>query len=162
MPSAARRCRSSPRVVTDLDSSATKASCRESSRTPGKEREPMPSAPVRVPRYHQIAQSLRERILDRRLAAGERLDNQRQLAREFGVTLMTLRQALEVLERDRLIARRHGLGTFVASPSVDYDILQFQRLAADLSAHGEAVGTRFLGSRFAPADRHAAQALGVK
>jgi GntR family transcriptional regulator len=122
----------------------------------------MPSAPVRVPRYHQIAQSLRERILDRRLAAGERLDNQRQLAREFGVTLMTLRQALEVLERDRLIARRHGLGTFVASPSVEYDILQFQRLAADLSAHGEAVGTRFLGSRFAPADRHAAQALGLK
>ena len=45
---------------------------------------------------------------------GERLDNQRSLAREFGVTLMTLRQALELLERDGLITRRHGLGTFVA------------------------------------------------
>ena len=47
---------------------------------------------------------------------------------DFGVTLMTLRQALEVLERDGLITRRHGLGTFVASPSVDYDILHFRRL----------------------------------
>jgi len=114
----------------------------------------------RVPRYHQIAESLRERILAGRPAMGERLTNQRHLAREFGVTLMTLRHALEVLERDGLIVRRHGLGTFVASPSVDYDILQFQRLAGDLSAHGEDVGTRLLGSRFVRADRRVAQALG--
>ena len=37
---------------------------------------------------------------------------------------MTLRQALDLLERDGLIARRHGLGTFVARPAIDYDILQ--------------------------------------
>lgn len=116
----------------------------------------------RVPRYHQIAQSLRERIQEGRLAPGTRLDNQRRLAEEFGVTLMTLRQALEVLERDRLIARRHGLGTFVASPTVDYDILQLRTLAGDLSAQGEDVGTRFLGSRFSPADRRAAPELGVR
>lgn len=116
----------------------------------------------RVPRYHQIAESLRERILGGRLAAGARLDNQRRLAREFGVTLMTLRQALEVLERDGLIVRRHGLGTFIASPSVDYDILQFRSFAGDLSAHGEDVGTRFLRGQFASADRRVAQALGLR
>src|SRR5215475_13480939 len=120
------------------------------------------SMTTRVPRYHQIAQSLRERIAHGQPASGERLDNQRQLAREFGVTLMTLRHALELLERERLIARRHGLGTFVASPSVDYDILQFQRLAADLSAHGEEVDTRVLGTRFARADRPAGEALGLR
>jgi GntR family transcriptional regulator len=80
---------------------------------------------------------------------------------EFGVTLMTLRQALGVLERERLIARQHGLGTFVASPSIDYDILQLQRLAGDLSAQGEVVQTRFLGARFMPADSGAAHALRV-
>ena len=116
----------------------------------------------RVPRYHLIAQSLRERILGRRLAPGERLDTQRRLAREFGVTLMTLRQALEVLERDGLIARRHGLGTFVASPSVDYDILQFRSFAGDLSAHGEDVGTRFLAGRFSRADHRVAQELSLR
>ena len=116
----------------------------------------------RTPRYHQIAETLRQRIREGELGPGERLDNQRRLAREFGVTLMTLRHALELLERERLIARRHGLGTFVASPSVDYDILQFQRLAADLSAHGEDVETRVLGSRFAVADRQAGEALGLR
>jgi GntR family transcriptional regulator len=114
---------------------------------------------ARVPRYHRIAEALRERIGSGQLAAGARLDNQRKLARRFGVTLMTLRQALELLERDHLITRRHGLGTFVAAPSIDYDILQLRRFAGDLSAKGEHVATRLLGTRFATADRRVAVAL---
>ena len=113
----------------------------------------------RIPRYHQIARSLRERIAEGHFAPGERLDNQRSLAREFGVTLMTLRQALELLERDGLIARRHGLGTFVAFPSVDYDILHLRTFAGDLSAKGEHVATRFLRSHFTVADRWVAREL---
>jgi GntR family transcriptional regulator len=115
----------------------------------------------RVPRYHQIAQTLRERIATSGQGPGARLDNQRSLAREFGVTLMTLRQALDLLERDGLIARRHGLGTFVARPAIDYDILHLRALAGDLSALGEDVATRFLRSRFEPADRRVAEALGL-
>ena len=114
---------------------------------------------ARVPRYHRIAESLRERIREGALAPGSRLPNQRQLAREFGVTLMTLRQALDVLEREKRIARRHGLGTFVAAPSIDYDILQLQRLAGDLTAQGEAVVTRFVAARFRPAESRVAEAL---
>ena len=116
----------------------------------------------RVPRYHQIAQSLRERMAGGALVPGARLDNQRRLAQEYGVTLMTLRQALEVLERDGLIARRHGLGTFVAGRSVDYDILALRTFAGDLSARGEDVTTRFLRAQFEPADREVARALGVR
>src|SRR5438093_10493147 len=113
----------------------------------------------RVPRYHRIAEVLRERIRVGELASGARLDNQRQLAKSFGVTLMTLRQALELLEREHLITRRHGLGTFVAAPSVDSDIPQLRRFAGDLSAKGEHVATRLLGTRFAAADRRVAEAL---
>jgi GntR family transcriptional regulator len=113
----------------------------------------------RVPRYHRIADALRERIRVGELPSGGRLDNQRQLAKSFGVTLMTLRQALELLEREHLITRRHGLGTFVAAPSIDYDIMQLRRFAGDLSAKGERVATRLLGTRFAAADRRVAEAL---
>src|SRR5262245_58464169 len=108
---------------------------------------------ARMPRYQEIADALRARIRDGELAPGARLDTQRQLAKRFGVTLMTLRQALEVLEREKLIERRHGLGTFVAAPSVDYDILQLRRFAGDLSAQGEHVTTRLLGSRFVGGER---------
>ena len=116
---------------------------------------------ARVPRYQEIADTLRARIQHGELAAGARLDNQRQLAKSFGVTLMTLRQALEVLEREKLIDRRHGLGTFVAAPSIDYDILQLRRFAGDLSAQGEHVTTRLLGTRFARGEQPVTAALGL-
>lgn len=116
----------------------------------------------RVPRYSRIAESLRERIREGDLPPGTRLDNQRALAKSFGVTLMTLRQALELLERDNLIARRHGLGTFVAAPSIDYDILQLRRFAGDLSAQGEHVSTRLLETRLTVGDRRVTAALGLR
>jgi GntR family transcriptional regulator len=116
---------------------------------------------ARLPRYQEIADDLRSRIQRGEFAPGARLDNQRQLAQRFGVTLMTLRQALEVLEREKLIDRRHGLGTFVAAPSVDYDILQLRRFAGDLSAQGEHVSTRLLGSRFVAGERRVTAGLGL-
>jgi GntR family transcriptional regulator len=115
----------------------------------------------RVPRYHRIAEALRERIRTGALAPGSRLDNQRRLAASFGVTLMTLRQALQTLEREKLITRRHGLGTFVASPAIDYDILQLRRFAGDLVAQGEPVLTRLLGGRIMVPDAAVAGALAV-
>src|SRR5216117_1808166 len=119
----------------------------------------MGGANGRIPRYQGIAEALRTRIREGALRPGARLDNQRRLATSFGVTLMTLRQALELLEREHLISRRHGLGTFVAAPSIDYDILQLRRFAGDLSAKGEHVATRLLTTPFAVADRRVAEAL---
>jgi len=116
---------------------------------------------TRVPRYHRIAESLRERIRVGEWAAGAPLPSQRRLARDFGVTLMTLRQALELLERDHLITRRHGLGTFVAVPTIDYEILKLRRFAGELSAQGESVSTRVLDARPAVTDRRASIALGL-
>jgi GntR family transcriptional regulator len=115
----------------------------------------------RLPRYHRIAEALRGRIRQGEWAPGAPLPNQRRLAREFGVTLMTLRQALELLERDDLITRRHGLGTFVTAPSIDYEITKLRRFATDLSAQGESVSTRLLGVRPATADHHTSAALGL-
>src|SRR5207245_1341663 len=106
-------------------------------------------------------QALRARIREGTLRPGARLETQRRLATSFGVTLMTLRQALELLEREHLISRRHGLGTFVAAPSIDYDILQLRRFAGDLSAKGEHVTTRLLAMRFSTPDRLVADALGL-
>src|SRR5258706_15746396 len=91
---------------------------------------------ARVPRYHRIAEALRERIGSGELAAGGRLHNQRKLAQSFGVTLITLRQAPQLLQPDHLITRRHGPRTLGAAPPIDYDNLQPRRVAADPPAQG--------------------------
>ena len=117
---------------------------------------------ARVPRYQGIADDLRaQHPARRRSRRGAARHPAPAREATFGVTLMTLRQALEVLEREKLIERRHGLGTFVAAPSIDYDILQLRRFAGDLSAQGEHVTTRLLGSRFVGGERRVTAALGL-
>lgn len=64
------------------------------------------------------ASRLRNYILDRELASGSRLPPERQLTEELGLSRATVRKALDVLEREGLIWRHVGKGTFVAEASV--------------------------------------------
>ena len=76
-----------------------------------------------MPIYVQIAESIRRRIRSGKLKVGDRLESERQLASNFGVSLMTARQALQSLEEEGLIERRHGSGTFVRTPRVNWNRL---------------------------------------
>ena len=54
---------------------------------------------------------------------GDILPSERELARAHGVSLMTARSALAGLERQGLVERRRGSGTFVAVPRINYNKL---------------------------------------
>jgi DNA-binding FadR family transcriptional regulator len=58
---------------------------------------------------------LRGYIAEGGFAMGEKLPAERRLTVELGVTRATLRKALDTLERDGLISRHVGRGTFVAA-----------------------------------------------
>jgi GntR family transcriptional regulator len=75
-----------------------------------------------TPLYYRIQEMLRGEIGSGRLKTGERLPSETELAERFGTTRTTVRQALARLTFEGLIARRIGLGTFVASPSVESEI----------------------------------------
>src|SRR3954469_12729827 len=61
----------------------------------------------------QIANLLRAAILTRRLAPGDRLPSQPELAARYGVARETVKRALEILRAERLIVSRQGSGAFV-------------------------------------------------
>lgn len=67
-----------------------------------------------VARWGQIARELRRRIEQRDLEPGARLPSENDLAKTFGVSRITIRQALSSLAEDGYVHRRHGAGTFVA------------------------------------------------
>jgi len=66
-----------------------------------------------VPRYRQIAESIRRDIDVGRYAPGERLPSEGALARAFGVSRGTLRQALGALGREGVVQTVPGHGSFV-------------------------------------------------
>jgi DNA-binding FadR family transcriptional regulator len=88
---------------------------------------PVPVRRVRKA-YEQVADQLRELIMSGELAPGERLPNEALLAREFGVSRATVREALRVLAAQNLLrtAKGAGGGSYVTLPTVDH-ISEFLR-----------------------------------
>lgn len=65
------------------------------------------------PLYNQIQLLMRERILAQEWREGKNLPTEVDLAREYSVSVGTMRKALDVLEDAKFIVRKQGLGTFV-------------------------------------------------
>ena len=76
-----------------------------------------------TPAYKRIQDSILKRIERGELKPGDAVESERSLARLHDVSLMTARHALVGLEREGLVERRHGAGTFVAAPKIHFNKL---------------------------------------
>jgi len=80
--------------------------------------------PVRRRIHEDVAEQLRDAILDGRFTEGERLPPERELAEEFRVNRTSVREAIKVLEGLGLVSVRQGDGAIVR-PLIDasFDVL---------------------------------------
>ena len=87
-------------------------------------------------RYGWLASGLRARVTLGEWLAGTALPPESLLAKEYGVALGTLRQAIALLVAESLLERRHGRGTFVRAGLGGASMLRFFRFrhADDLQA----------------------------
>lgn len=65
------------------------------------------------PLYFQVARGVREQLVAGIYQPGEKLPNEAELAAQLQISRPTVRQAFDLLVKDRLISREHGRGTFV-------------------------------------------------
>src|SRR5262245_44553105 len=77
------------------------------------------------PLYLQVSDALLERIKDGRWKACANLPSEIDLYRQLGVSLGTLRKALSVLEREQIIVREPGRGTFVRNHQAGHALGRF-------------------------------------
>lgn len=100
-----------------------------------------------------------ELMHDRR-PPGWRLPSERALAEHFGVSRVTLRRAMQELERDGVL-ERDGRGWTVAGPRIGEppnELMSFSEMAA---ARGLRPAARVLGARFRPATLDESDVLGI-
>src|SRR5919206_4703985 len=96
------------------------------------------------PRARRVYLALRDRIARGELAPGSRLPSHRELAVEFGVAPLTVRQVLSHLEEQGLVSRQSGRGTFVLQVHRQAVLLltEIPSLAALLTEHLGQAGYR--------------------
>ncbi|MER6026684.1 GntR family transcriptional regulator [Streptomyces sp. NPDC001851] len=101
----------------------------------------------KLPLWYQVSQSLRASILGRSPEDPLRLPTEEQLAGHYGVSVLTMRQALKELEDEGLISRHRRRGTFIVPDarqgapvrllgSVDAIVAQQSGMTTELLDHG--------------------------
>jgi len=91
-----------------------------------------------IPIYYQLTILLRSKILNGELAEGSRLGKEEDLAALYQVSRVTVRQALETLEKEGLISRLKRSGTFVKNlpQPIIHDFSLPSILCRKLGQHG--------------------------
>ncbi len=95
-----------------------------------------------LPAYQRIKGTIVKRLEAGLLKPGDLVDSERDLARIHRVSLMTARHALTALEREGLVVRRRGAGTFVAPPRIHFNKLM--SYTEQMSARGLSISSKVL------------------
>ncbi len=113
-----------------------------------------------LPQYRQIELALRDRVAG--LAPGERLPSDEELCREFGVSRMTARNAMQRLAEDGLVERIPGRGTFTVAPPAHRHADRLMAFSHEMERLGRVPSSRLLGREIRPASASEASFLGLR
>ncbi len=109
----------------------------------------------------QIREYILEQIESGQLRRGQRVPAERELCQRFGVSRMTVRQAMDRLAWEGVLERRRGSGTYVAPPKIRLGLQQLTSFSEDMRRRGLRPGSRILLATVGEADAEAAEALGL-
>lgn len=135
-------------------------------RRPARAAEPAPLAAIPpeaagMPLFRAVKRALLQAIEAGRFAPGSVLPAEPALAAAFGVSVGTLRRAVDDLVAEHILVRRQGRGTFVATHSSDRFLFQFFHVERSDGLR-EAPQVELLAFERGRLDEAAAEALALK
>lgn len=113
------------------------------------------------PLYTQIKDALKQRIIDGDYGPHERLPSESELMKIFGVSRITVRQALRDLHSDGLVFSIQGKGTFVSKPKATQDVQCLQGFGEAMSPKGYETSARVVSVHEGRANQEIAEALNI-
>ena len=114
-----------------------------------------------MPLYRRIYDELKGAILAGEYARGEALPTESKLSETFDVSLITVRRAIQELELDGLVQRRHGIGTFVQDVSREV-VVRMSSFTSDVATGRLRLVRTLLLDEMLPAPEEVAGRLGIQ
>lgn len=118
--------------------------------------------PGPVPLYHQLKEIIRAKIENGEYKTDERIPSEPEFIQTYGVSRITVRQALAELETEGYIVRKHGKGTYVAERRIEQDLVRLTDFVEDMERAGLSPSSRVLTFAQERADEAVARALGLR
>lgn len=91
---------------------------------------------IPIPLYYQLAEHLSEKIQSGELEPGDQIPSERELSEQFGISRMTVRQAIAYLVQQGVLVVKQGVGTFVADPKLAHDALHLLGFTEEMIRRG--------------------------
>ena len=114
---------------------------------------------MRTIRYQEIADELRGRLTS--VGVGRVLQSESELSKEFEVSRVTIRRALEILRDEGLVDARQGFGWYVAGEPVRQHLDELGTIEGQLERRGMRPDRRVIEFDFRAAPTRVAAVLGT-
>lgn len=114
------------------------------------------------PLYKQLERHLRSEILGGKLKPGDKIQTEDELSESFGVSRITVRNAITLLVEDEFLIKRQGKGTFVSQPKYKHNMISMSGFSVACKLEGLKSGCKLLNRGYVPATVGDAKYLGVK
>jgi len=115
-----------------------------------------------VPMHAQIREIVRRRVLDGTYAPHSQMPSESQMMAAFAVSRITIRQALGDLQKEGLIFKVAGKGSFVAKPKAFQNLSRLQGFGEAMSPSGYETFSQVLSTRQVPASELVARRLQIQ
>lgn len=115
-----------------------------------------------IPYYHQLIEIIKIHIKEGVWLPGDKIPSELEFCEKYGVSRTVVRQALRELERDDIIVRRKGKGTYIAKPKISEGLIQkLTGFYQDMVERGLNPVTKVLYQKIVPANSKIAKYLDV-
>lgn len=94
--------------------------------------------------YHQVKEMLKDMISRKYWAVGEKIPNEFELCSKYDVSRITVRRALDELEKEGYVERRQGKGTFVSMPRIEHSMSSFYSFSEMFREKGIVAGNKVM------------------
>ena len=116
----------------------------------------------KVPLYLQLMEELINKIEKQDYEEHAQLPSERELCDIYGLSRITIRQALQELEHEGYIYKQHGIGTFVAPKSYNQNLAQLYSFTEEMEKLGKIPTTAVLSFSVIAVDERLAKKMQLK
>ncbi|GIO90126.1 GntR family transcriptional regulator [Paenibacillus lactis] len=112
-----------------------------------------------IPLYFQVKEYLRNEIATGHYIPEQLIPSERELAEEFEINRLTVRQAINELVQEGLLYRQRGVGTFVSQPKIEQPLTSLTSFSKDMENRGIVPGALVVSMKVIPATKQVASRL---
>lgn len=116
---------------------------------------------TKIPLYLQLVEDLIHKIDNKEYEENDKLPSERELCEIYKMSRITVRNALQELEREGYIYKLHGKGTFVSSRTYKQNLVKLYSFTEEMKKLGKTPVTKVLSFNLIKADKRFAEKLKI-